>query len=158
MSYLTVITLEQAKNYLRVDDTLTEDDDQITSMINMALNYVEKHTQNYVYQRDETFIAYSGILKSYAYPVVAVVDPVDDTLYTADRKTLYTNYWVHSGETTDITLTVGWETVAEVPDGLRQVAFEIIDIYYYGNETGKSMDDLSQLSIDILNQHKRFLI
>ena len=36
MSYLSVISLERAKNYLRIDTTLTDDDAENTAIINSA--------------------------------------------------------------------------------------------------------------------------
>ena len=44
MSYLSVITLERAKNYLRVDLDFDTDDAEITAMINGACSYIEKKT------------------------------------------------------------------------------------------------------------------
>ena len=45
-AYLDVITLERAKNYLRIDADLMEDDAEIESMINGALRYIEKRTNH----------------------------------------------------------------------------------------------------------------
>lgn len=38
------VTLEQAKNYLKVDSDITADDELITSLISAASDYVEKTT------------------------------------------------------------------------------------------------------------------
>lgn len=38
------VTLEQAKNYLKVDEDITDDDELISSMINAASDYVERTT------------------------------------------------------------------------------------------------------------------
>jgi len=51
MSYLSVISLERAKNYLRIDTTLTDDDAEITAMINGACSYIEKRTNLIFYPR-----------------------------------------------------------------------------------------------------------
>ena len=51
MSYITVITLAEAKNYLRVDPTLTGDDSAITRMIESALKFIERYTNIICYQR-----------------------------------------------------------------------------------------------------------
>lgn len=38
------VTLEQAKNYLKLDSDIVEDDELITSLIDAAANYVEQST------------------------------------------------------------------------------------------------------------------
>ena len=153
MAYLDVITLADAKLYLRVDDTLTEDDAQITRMINAALSYVEKYTNVIVFARDKEYRTTSGCVRVYDYPINSEV--------TADlvveNKTLYTNYQL--GITNDlIELNVGYALVADIPQELLEAAYEIIDIYYYGKESGKTMADLSPMSRQGLDQFKRFLM
>lgn len=39
-----VVTLEQAKNYLKVDEDITDDDELISSLISAASDYVERTT------------------------------------------------------------------------------------------------------------------
>ena len=155
MSYDTVITLAEAKEYLRIDDTLTQDDNQITGMINSSLAFVEKWTSIYVFERNEEFVMVDGFIRSYAYPIESVISPIDITI---QKKTLYMNFY--SGhETIDLVLNVGYADPNDVPDELKSVAYEIIDLLYYSHETGKTVKkDLSMLSIDMLNQYKRFLI
>jgi len=75
MSYLNVITLERAKNYLRVDLDFDTDDAEITSMISASCRYVEKRTNHILYARD---IVYNGTcqVKVYDYPINSIVtDP-----------------------------------------------------------------------------------
>lgn len=38
------VTLEQAKNYLKVDEDITDDDELISSLISAASDYVERTT------------------------------------------------------------------------------------------------------------------
>ena len=56
MAYLDVITLADAKSYLRVDDTLTDDDAQISRMIKSALSTIEKRTNVLVYARSKNYL------------------------------------------------------------------------------------------------------
>ena len=149
MSYLTVITLDQAKTYLRVDDTLTEDDNQITMMINASLSMVERYTQNYVYKREEEFTVLDGNGRIYAHPVNSVVDPVDTVVKNVG---LY-SWYSHGSDTFTLTLDVGWENVEDVPAELIEVGFETIrEMYYEGSNS------LSDLSKQALAKHMRFLI
>jgi len=156
MSYITIIPLSQAKLYLRVDDTLTEDDAQITSMINVALKYVEDYTNILVYDRAKTFRMIDGFIRVYDYPINSVTSPTIDE-DDIEEMTVYTNY-CYEYENYDLVLNVGYVTPSDVPLDLIQVALEIIDILYYGKETGRTMADISELSQMILNQNKRFYL
>ncbi len=270
MAYIDVISLASAKLYLRVDDTLTEDDAQITSMISTALKYVEKNTQILVFARSKTYRMINGFKRVYDFPINSIISPlanvyatataqctsviatntlvVNNVTYTAvdgvptdflefsadgddtacavslaraiqgdlragttgnvsatslgdlvtlttttkglagnlitltqtggtitlsgavfsggvdgdldadniEEKTLYTNY-CFGIINRDLVLNVGYASASDVPDDLVQVAYEVIDILYYGKETGKTMADISPLSVDLLNQNKRFI-
>ena len=57
MSYLTVIPLADAKAYLKVEDTAT--DDEITRMIKSSLAYLEKRTNILVYS-PQCYISIAG--------------------------------------------------------------------------------------------------
>ena len=153
MAYLDVITLADAKLYLRVDDTLTEDDAQITRMVNAALSYVEKYTNVIVFARDKEYRLTDGCVRVYDYPINSEVTAD----LTAFSKTLYTNYTF--GTSNDlIELNVGYVDENDVPQEVIEAAYEIIDIYYYGKESGKTMADLSPMSKQGLDQFKRFLM
>ena len=270
MAYIDIISLANAKLYLRVDDTLTEDNAQITNMISVALKHVEDNTQILVYARDKTYRMINGFKRVYDSPINSVIkpsanvfatataqctsviatntlvangltytavsgDPSDDTEFdisgtdtqaaislsraiNADSRTgtlanvtgvpvgdtvtltttkkgyagnattltqtggtitvsgatftggldgdfstgnivedtLYTSY-AFGSINRDLILNVGYATASDVPLDIIQVAYEIIDILYYGEETGKTMADLSPLSVDILNQSNRFV-
>ena len=154
MSYILVITLAEAKNYLRIDDTLSDDDAQITRMINASLSYIERWTNTLVYERAVTYKMIDGCISVYDAPIVSVttadVTRVDKTLHTNFNKGV---------DTIDLVLQVGITLPADVPAELKEVGFELIDLMYYASETGKSFKkDLSELSIDTLNKYRRFLI
>ena len=77
MSYLTVTTLTEAKNYLRIDDSLTEDDSLITTMINAAWQYIETYTNVLVYARDKKYKLIDGCERIYDYPINSIVETVE---------------------------------------------------------------------------------
>lgn len=157
MAYLDVISLEQAKNYLRVDDTLTTDDNAIQRTIAGALSYVEQCTNVLVYDRQKDYLMIDGCVTVYDAPINGIVSPTPTTDVDVEQKTLHTNY-VYGSTTTTLSLNVGYENSANVPQDLIEVAYEIIDLMYYEHETGKDYrKDLTSLSKDILNKHKRFL-
>lgn len=154
MAYLDIIPLADAKVYLRIDDTLTEDDAQIERMIKGALSFIENWTNYILYARDKEYRLINGCVSVYDYPINSEV--------TADleseNKTLYTNYTL--GTSNDlITLNVGYSVTTDVPQELIEVAFEIIKLMYYEKETNKShLNSLDSLSVMTLNQYKRFIL
>lgn len=151
MSYISVISLETAKNYLRVDDDLTEDDNSITSMINASLRHIENYTNVLVYARDKSYDFDDEVLRVYDYPINNTITAD----VTSERKSLYTNY---SGSVSLLELNVGYVDPLEVPDDLIQVALEMIDIMYYIQKGGESKALITPLMQDILDSNKRFII
>lgn len=150
MAYIDVITLAQAKEYLRIDTDLTDDDAYITRVISSALRYVENWTSHIMFARSKDYLLVDGCRRVYDYPINSITTPTD---VTAEEKTLYTNY-EHDTES-KLTLNIGYTDPADIPEELIDVALEIIDLLYYKNDVSKY---LSPLSIDILNRYKRFLI
>ena len=155
--YIDVITLAEAKNFLRIDDTLTEDDAQITRMIGSALLYVEMHTNHLVYARSKSYNMIDGELRVYDFPINTITSPTEADMNN-EQKTLY-KIFGYGNSTSVLVLNVGYTAPANVPPGLIDVAFEILDLMYYGSKDGESLEKkLSEMSKQTLQQHKRFLI
>jgi len=151
MSYLTVIPLARAKNYLRIDPDLTEDDAEITSMINASLRYVEQRTRHFMYARD---IVYNGScqVKVYDYPINSVVAPTDPLPWSLTRS-LYTIY----PDNKTVTLNVGYATPADVPDIFIQSALQMIKIWYYESEKQVNSQMIPISVTEALDVEKRFI-
>ena len=126
MSYLDVITLERAKNYLRIDIDLTDDDTEIESMIKGALSYIEKRTNHLVYARDKTFTGNCQV-KVYDYPINSVVSPENPFVCN------FSTFVVYANDKT-VNLNVGYLTPEEVPDELIQAALQMLKVWYYESE------------------------
>ena len=157
MAYTDIISLSEAKIYLRIDDTLTEDDNGIIRMINAAFQYIEKYTNVIVDARDIIYDIDCVKARVYDYPINTDLSALTD--YTVQKKSLYYNIVNNDGETTELTLNVGFTDSNGVGDDLVEVAYEMIDLYYYGEKDGKPIDKkLSSISIDTLNSNKRFFI
>ena len=152
MAYLDIISLTDAKTYLRIDDTLTEDDNQIIRMIKGALSYIEQYTNVMLFARDKNYIVQDSVVKVYDYPI-----NIEVSTYTLKEvKTLHTNY---TTDETTFTLNVGYTVVTDVPNELIEVAYVLIKNMYYEKENNKTlMESLDSLSIMTLNQYKRFII
>ena len=76
MSYLTIITLADAKTYLRIDDTLTEDDANITRMINASLSQIEVLTNHILYVREKDYLFVECKVSVYDYTINSVTSPI----------------------------------------------------------------------------------
>lgn len=149
MSYLSVITLERAKNYLRIDSDLTEDDADITSMINASLRYVEQRTRHFMYARN---VVYNGScqVKVYDYPINSVVtDPAPWSL----TRTMYTIF----PDVKTVELNVGYADPEEVPDIFIQSALQIIKVWYYEAEKQVNSQMIPISVTEALDVEKRFL-
>ena len=154
MAYIDIIPLADAKVYLRIDDTLTEDDNQITRMINVALSYVERYTNHMLFARDKQYRLINGCVRIYDFPINSEVTA---DLVVEDM-TLHKNYSLGSDNSL-IELNVGYALVADVPQELIEVAYELIESLYYEKETNKSIQSrISTLSQLMLDQYKRFII
>lgn len=149
MAYIDVITLERAKNYLRIDPDLTEDDAEITSMINASLRYVEQRTRHFMYARD---IVYNGScqVKVYDYPINSIVtDPAPWFL----ERTMYTIF----PDVKSVELNIGYATTEEVPDIFIQSALQIIKVWYYESEKQINSQMIPISVTESLDVEKRFI-
>lgn len=156
MAYLDVISLATAKNYLRVDETQTEDDADITRMIKGALRYVEEFTGHIMFARDKNYLLQDCSVRVYDYPINTLNTPSDATVVL---KPLYSIYSVTDTDLDFVNLNVGYSDPTDVPQDLIDVALEKIGLSYYGaKEDGAVKKQLSEDSMSVLYQNKRFLL
>lgn len=148
MSYLTVISLETAKKYLRIDNDLTEDDELITSMIKAACLYVEKRTNHILFARNITYNGACQVLV-YDYPINSVVTIPDPFLL---KRALYTIY----PDVKEVELNVGYAEGA-VPDDLIQPMLQMIKVWYYESEKQVNSTLIPESVKEALDLNKRFL-
>lgn len=150
MAYIDVVSLAEAKQFLRVDDSFTADDTLITMLIDVSGEYIERHTNQMLYSRDKTYVVVDGEKRVFDHPITAVVDPASSSDYEV---TDYETYKLYELSADSLTLTVGYE-VANVPAGLKLEMLNIIDNLYHGND-----DEDKAMEIDTrLSKYKRFII
>ena len=126
MSYLSVITLERAKYYLRIDTTLTDDDAEITAMINGACSYIEKRTNLIFYQRNKTYKG-SCQVKVYDCPINSIVTTPTPFAYEQPMFTIYP-------DVKTVELNVGFTEPIDIPFELVQACLQMIKVWYYESE------------------------
>ena len=148
MSYLSVITLERAKNYLRIDADLTDDDTEITSMINGALRFIEKRTNHIMFTQSKTYTGKCNV-KVYDYPINSITT---DPNPVVELFSLYTVY----DDVETVTLNVGY-AVNTVPDDLIQPMLQMIKVWYYESEKQVNSTLIPESVKEALDLNKRFL-
>ena len=149
MAYLNVISLERAKNYLRIDTDMTEDDLEITSMITAACRYIEKRTNHILYERPATYTG-SCQVKVYDYPINSIVtDPAPFVLY----RTMYAIF----PDVKTVDLTVGYGDVNNVPDELIQAALQMIKGWSYESEKQVNTTLIPESVKEEIDIYRRFI-
>lgn len=148
MAYLDVLSLARVKDYLRVDSDLTDDDNEITSMIKAACLFVEKRTNHIFYARE---VIYKGNpVKVYDYPINDIVSPTDPVVIHYSLCDLYPN------EIT-VTLNVGYEDPTDVPDELLQACLQMIKVWYYESEKQVNTTLIPESVMQVIDVNRRFL-
>lgn len=151
MTALDVISVEQAKAYLRVDfDT---DDDLITSLIQTSVAWVEQYTCYRLFERVELFIAYNCKTGLPYYPI-----EVTSVEYDGDEQDIVTKnrpleLVVECKKDSVITATVGYSDVADIPAPLLTACYKLIT-YLYENRDAYG----ATLPVDVqllINQYRR---
>lgn len=148
MAYLDVLPLARVLNYLRVDQDLEDDDNEITSMIKAACIFVEKRTNHIFYARE---VVYKGHpVKVYDYPINDIVSPADPVVIH------YSLFDVYPNET-EITLNVGYEDPTDVPDELLQACLQMIKVWYYESEKQVNTTLIPESVMQAIDINRRFL-
>jgi hypothetical protein len=155
MAYIDVLPLADAKTYLRLDDSLADDDAQITRMIKSALSYIEKQTNIYVYARNKTyFLDDDNFVRVYDFPINSVVTAD----YDRRDRAMFSNF-ILTGEDTSLVLNIGYANPADVPSDLIDIALQYIKYLYYEAETNENNKGMMPIWLDqMLYSHKRFII
>lgn len=150
--YTDVISLEQAKLYLKIDDGQTVTDDEITGMINSALSYIEKRTNHIFKTRDKVYYKDCALVqqvKVYDYPIV-MPDPPIDIKYK-------TNCAIVPTVDDYVTLTLGYTDVSDIPSELIDSALQLINFWFYNSETKNAMNTVPDFVNANLDINRRFI-
>jgi hypothetical protein len=153
MAFIDVVTLAEAKQYLRVDDGFTADDSLITTLINVGGEYVEKHTNHLLFSREKTYKFYDGEKRVYDYPINSITSPAEADMEITEYS-LYTLYEYSSG---DLVLNVGYDLPSSVPALLKMKMLEIVDAMYNGNDISAIVNFGEDL-YESLSPYRRFTL
>jgi len=148
MDQLNVVTLNQAKLWLRVDEDDDSNDSVITSLIKAAVNQVEKYTLQILWQRVITARTNAGgCYEIYEYPLISIESVGNDEWIEWETE-WFTE--VKADETGLQTVTFvagyGWtyDMGTEVPDDIITAIKEMLSYWYENRENGKQgMPDIA---------------
>ena len=151
-NYTDVISLEQAKLYLKIDDGQTITDDEITGMINSALSFIEKRTNHIFKTRDKVYFKDCALVqqvKVYDYPI----DNTETELEIEYRPL----YAIVPTVNNMVTLTTGYTSVEDIPSELIDSALQLINFWFYNSETKNAMNSVPDFVLSNIDVNKRFL-
>lgn len=144
-----ILTLDEAKRYLRLDPDFVDDDPDIERMINSAFGYIEKQTNHIFRVQDRTYYKdYNGYINIYDYPINTVDFP--DGIFPL-RYSGFTRFVAES-----ITVNVGYSSSDKAPSELIECALQMIKVWYYEAEKNENTTLLPLNVMEIINSNKRF--
>lgn len=140
MTPLDVISLDEAKEFLKVD--FDSEDDMITSLIYSAIALIEKRTSYMLYERDEMKFV-SKCDKIYEYPfALASSETASD--YQIIENRLYSSIQILTGLTypqtngKSIELTIGYNDASLIPTPLIDACKRLITYWYDQREMDRA--------------------
>ena len=165
MDQLNVVSLAQAKLWLRVDLDYDYEDGLITALIKSAVNQVEQYTLQVLWQRSITEISdKNGNLRLYNYPIIAVEDVVDKDFEQIDFEIIDTPFY-----TDVITQRPGYNTVtyvagydwnydggSDVPDDIETAIKEMITFLYENRDNPK--EEMPKVVTFLLAPYRRITL
>jgi len=159
VNYTDLVSLAEAKSYLRIDDAITDVDDEITLMINSACNLVESYTQVYLKpQTKEYYFNCEGYIRLYSWPINTITVPADITAYDEAMRQLYTVYTRKSISLESMTFNVGHSDTENVKPIFQQAILETVKLWFFGSETETAMKGYIPNSVmAILSSERRFI-
>lgn len=153
MSYLSVISLDEAKDHLRIERDETDSDSEISRMIKAACIFVERYTNHHLVPKSKTYhIGSDGFLNVYDYPI----EEVSSGVVSADIRPTYSRYCGNPQET--FVLDVGYRLGKDVPTDIIEEVLEIIAVWFYGSEKNINTTLVPMNVKEVLDLYKRFII
>lgn len=152
MAYIDIISLATARNYLRIDDDFTEDDESIVKMINASLSFIEKRTNHIMFPRDKDYFG-SCSVNVYDYPINDP-DPITDN-YSLCKYSTYSNFRTIDGF---ISLNVGYIDPLDIPSELIECAMQMLKVWYYDGEKQTNTTLIPESVMQSIDINRRFLL
>jgi len=157
-SYLDLISVAQAKVYLRIDDTLNEDDSDIEQMIKASFLFIERYTNHIFINRSfEQMVP----PKIYNTPVTEIdgesQDNFDwDNYYQRNYDKIYGPFGSYIPPI-KVSYKAGYLNTEDVPADLIQSAKQLLKVWYYESEKQEN-STLIPISVrQVLDSYRTFV-
>ena len=148
-NYTDVISLTQAKLYLKIDALQTETDAEITSMINSSLSFIEKRTGHIFKTKNKTY--YSCALVN---SVIVYDYPIIDAPTGTQVRSLNSIVPTVSGS---VALELGYTDIDDIPNELIDAALQLINFWFYNSETKNAMNTIPDFVTTNIDICRRFV-
>lgn len=151
--YENIISVSEAKRYLRLDDFFTEDDPDIERMIASTLEYITKQTNIYFRVQDKTYRQdYDCNTFIYDYPV--------NTTDFSPNIPLYYSGYIKFVNTDVVTASIGFTSKTDegFPNALIDCALQMVKVWYYESEKNVNTTLLPENVKQVIDTYRRFII
>ena len=148
-AYTDVISLNRAKLYLKIDTLQTETDQEITSMINSALSFIEKRTGHIFKTKTKTFYS-CALVES----VIVYEYPIIDAPAGTQVRQLNSIVPTIGGS---VTLAIGYASLDDIPNELIDAALQLINFWFYNSETKNAMNTIPDFVTTNIDNCRRFV-
>lgn len=145
-NYTDIISLSNAKMYLKIDADQLETDLEINKMINSSLSIIEKRTNHIFKTRNKEFFGDSNA-KVYDFPIQNAPE-------NTKIRELYSIVPTVNGS---VNLTVGYSNVEDIPQELIDCALSIINFWFYNSETKGADNSIPNFVEMAIDQNRRFI-
>lgn len=145
-----MITLAEAKTYLRIDDPVDVSiDAEIQGMVDAAIKYMEKKT-GYIWENGpRLYHPTDGCVRIYDTPVTG-----DLSAYDFEIKNGY--ILVHTNES--VLVNVGYIAPSEPPAPIKQAALQLLKYWFYESEKQTNDQMVPDGVHRVIELYKRFVI
>lgn len=156
-SYLDLISVDQAKVYLRIDDTANEDDSDIEQMIKAAFLFIERYTNHIFINREFSQMVPPKIYNTPITEIDAEDEAMDwDNYYQKNYDRLYGPYG-HTIPPVMTTYRAGYVNIEDVPSDFIQVAKQLLKVFYYESEKQENSTLIPVSVKQVLDTYRTFV-
>lgn len=165
MDQLNVVSLSQAKLWLRLDLDYEFEDGLITALIKSAVNQVEQYTLQVLWQRSITEISdINGSLRLFNYPIISVEDVYDKNFDVVDFEVvdtqLYTDVICNRAGFNTVIYVAGYDWNydggSDVPDDIETAIKEMITYLYENRDNPK--EEMPKVVTYLLAPYRRITL
>lgn len=151
MEYIEIISLNDAKQYLKVDDCQDQTDNEIIRMIKSSLSFIEKRTGHILKKRTNTYYAleHKEATVVYDYPIDNTVSLLDIRYRPLSAVVPTTNGKVE--------LSVGYDSIDDIPSELIDAALQLIKVWFYESETQTNSTLIPKSVMEAIDVNRRFV-